>query len=178
MKEETSGKVVVMGGMVEKIRTIITRNGRNAGAKMAVFTLTDLQGSCEVVMWSDCFAVFGGMLIVDKILFVRGKVDLTRETPQIICEELIDLDHAPAKIAANRSVNILIDEAAATKDKIATLKHICAAHRGRSPVYITIKTMTGVKVKTQAGKSLAVNPTTDFCRQMENLVGSHNFSLR
>ena len=178
MKEETSGKQVIMGGMVEKIRTIITRNGRNAGAKMAVFTLTDLQGNCEVVMWSDCFAVFGGMLAVDRILFVRGKVDLTRETPQIICEELIDIEHAPAKIAANRSVNILIDEAAATKDKIASLKHICAAHRGRSPVYITIKTMTGVKVKTQAGKSLAVNPTTDFCRQMENLVGSHNFSLR
>ncbi|HBG26750.1 MAG: DNA polymerase III subunit alpha [Planctomycetes bacterium GWF2_41_51] len=181
LKDENSsnsGKPVIIGGMVQKIRSIITRNGRNAGAKMAVFTLTDLQGGCEVVMWSDCFAVFGGMLTVDKILFVKGKIDLTRETPQIICEELIDIEHAATKIAANRRIDILIEEAAVTKDKIASLKNICAAHRGRSPVYITIKTISGVKVKTMVGKSLAVNPTTDFCRQMENLVGSQNFQLR
>jgi len=178
LKDCTSGKPVIIGGMVQKIRSIVTRNGRNAGAKMAVFTLVDLQGSCEVVMWSDCFAVFGGMLAVDKILFVRGKVDTTRETPQIICEELIDLEHAATKIAANRSVNILLEEIAATKEKIASLKHLCSVHRGRSPVYITIKTISGVKVKTQAGKSLSVNPTTDFCRQMENLVGTENFQLR
>jgi DNA polymerase III alpha subunit len=49
---------------------------------MAVWTLADLQGTCEVVMWSDCFAVFGQMLTVDKILFIKGRVDLTRETPQ------------------------------------------------------------------------------------------------
>jgi DNA polymerase III alpha subunit len=105
-------------------------------------------------------------------------VDLTRETPQIICEELIDLEHAPTKISANRSVNIWIDEAAVTKEKIASLKSICAAHRGRSQVYVTIKTMTGVKVKTMVGKSLAVNPTTEFRRQMQELVGTDNFSVR
>ena len=66
-------------------------------------------------MWSDCFAVFGQMLAVDKILFVRGRVDLTRETPQIICEELIDIATAETKLAMNRSVNILLDEAQVTK---------------------------------------------------------------
>ncbi|MFA5292482.1 MAG: DNA polymerase III subunit alpha [Phycisphaerae bacterium] len=177
LKDETSGRPVIIGGMVQKVRSIVTRNGRNAGAKMAVFTLQDLQGNCEVVMWSDCFAVFGQMLAVDKILFVRGKVDLTRETPQIICEELIDIEHAATKITANRSVNILLDEAQATKEKIARLKSICSAHRGKSPVYITVKTNTGFKVKTMAGRNLNVNPSTDFCRQMEQLLGANNFQL-
>jgi len=178
LRDETNGKTIIIGGMVQKVRSIITKNGRNAGSKMAVFTLMDLQGSCEVVMWSDCFAVFGQMLAVDKILFVKGKVDLTRETPQIICEELIDLEHAATKIAANRSVNILLSEIETTGEKIASLKKICEAHRGKSPVYITIRTTTGMKVKAQAGKNLMVNPTADFCRQMENLVGTANFSLR
>jgi DNA polymerase III alpha subunit len=128
-------------------------------------------------MWSDCYAVFGEMLAVDNILFVKGRVDLTRETPQIICDELIDLEHAAAKIAANRSVNILLEEAQATKEKIARLKSICSAHRGKSPVYITVKTNAGVKVKTMAGRNLNVNPSTDFCRQMEQLLGTSNFQL-
>jgi len=177
LKEDTTGGTIIIGGMVQKVRSIVTRNGRNAGAKMAVFTLADLQGSCEVVMWSDCYAVFGEILAVDKILFVKGRVDLTRETPQIICDELIDIEHAAMKLAANRSVNILLEEAQATKEKIARLKSICSAHRGKSPVYITVKTNTGVKVKTMAGRNLNVNPSTDFCRQMEQLLGASNFQL-
>ena len=117
------------------------------------------------------------MLEVDRILFVKGRIDLTRETPQIICEELIDIENAATKLAVNTKVNILLDEAEATKEKIASLKSICSAHRGKSPVYITVKTITGIKVKTMASRNLAVNPSTDFCRQMENLVGTNNFQL-
>jgi len=175
LTEDKAGQMVIIGGMVQKIRNIVTRNGRNAGAKMAVFTLQDLQGSCEVVMWSDCYARFGNALEVDQVLFVKGKLDFTREMPQIICDELIDLERAADKLAA--SVNILLEEAQATKEKIARLKSICSAHRGKSPVYITVKTNTGFKVKTMAGRNLNVNPSTDFCRQMEQLLGANNFQL-
>jgi DNA polymerase-3 subunit alpha len=175
LSEEKAGQTVVIGGMVQKIRNIVTRNGRNAGAKMAVFTIADLQGTCEVVMWSDCFAVFGQMLAVDKVLFVKGRLDLTREAPQIICDELIELEHAGAKLAAN--INILLNEVEITKEKIAHIKSICSAHRGKSPVYITVKSNAGLTVKAAAGKGLAVNPSTDFCRQMEYLVGVKNFQM-
>jgi DNA polymerase-3 subunit alpha len=175
LSEDKAGQTVVIGGMVQKIRSIVTRNGRNAGAKMAVFTLEDLQGSCEVVMWPEYYARFGEGLAVDQVLFVKGKLDFTREMPQIICDELIDIERAAEKLAA--TVNILLEEAQATKEKIASLKSICSAHRGKSPVYITVKTNAGVKVKTMAGRNLNVNPSTDFCRQMEQLLGTDNFQL-
>ena len=44
---------VIIGGMVTKMRHIVTKNGRNAGSKMAVFTLQDLQGNVEVVVFSE-----------------------------------------------------------------------------------------------------------------------------
>ncbi|MCX5634148.1 MAG: DNA polymerase III subunit alpha [Phycisphaerae bacterium] len=175
LTEDREGQIIVIGGMVQKIRNIVTRNGRNAGAKMAVVTIEDLQGSCEVVMWSECYARFGDILKVDAVLFVKGRLDFTRETPQIICDELIELDRASLKLAAN--INILLSEEAVTKEKIAQIKSICSAHRGRSPVYVTVKTNKGLTVKTAVGKTLAVNPSTDFCRQMENLVGVQNFQL-
>jgi DNA polymerase-3 subunit alpha len=175
LTEDKGGQTVVIGGMVQKIRNIITRNGRNAGAKMAVFTLGDLQGSCEVVMWSDCYARFGSTLEVDKVLFVKGRLDFTREMPQIICDELIELDHAGARLASN--INIHLSEAEITKEKIAQIKSICSNHRGRSPVYVTVKTNKGLTIKTAVGKNLSVNPSTDFCRQMENLIGAENFQL-
>jgi DNA polymerase-3 subunit alpha len=176
LTEEKEGQVIIIGGMVQKIRNIITRNGRNAGAKMAVFTLEDLQGNCEVVMWSDCFARFGHTLAVDQVLFVKGRLDFTREMPQIICDELIDISAAGAKLAAN--INILLSEAEITKEKIVSIKSICSAHHGKSPVYVTVRTNKGVSVRTAVGKTLTVNPSADFCRQMEQLVGKNNLQLR
>ena len=38
---------VVIGGMVTKIRHIVTKNGRNAGSKMAVFALAGFAGKCR-----------------------------------------------------------------------------------------------------------------------------------
>jgi DNA polymerase-3 subunit alpha len=176
LSEDKAGQTIIIGGMVQKIRNIITRNGRNAGAKMAVFTLADLQGSCEVVMWSDCYAVFGNSLAVDQVLFVKGRLDFTREMPQIICDELIDISQAGAKLAAN--INILLSEAEITKEKIVSIKSICSAHHGKSPVYVTVKTNKGITVRTAVGKTLTVNPSADFCRQMEQLIGKKNLQLR
>ncbi|MBN1788573.1 MAG: DNA polymerase III subunit alpha [Sedimentisphaerales bacterium] len=176
LTEDRAGQIIVVGGMIQKIRNIITRNGRNAGAKMAVFTLEDLQGSCEVVMWSDCYARYGHTIAVDQVLFVKGKLDFTREMPQIICDELIDISEAGRKLAAN--ITISLDESEITKEKIVHIKSICSAHRGKSPVYVTVKTNKGVTVKTAVGKTLTVNPNTDFCRQMEQLVGKKNLQLR
>ena len=40
------------------------------------------------------------LLEVDKILFVRGKVDCRRELPNIIADELIAIEDAGEKLAA------------------------------------------------------------------------------
>ena len=169
------GREAVIGGMVVKVRSIITKNGRNAGSKMAVFTLEDLQGNCEVVMWPETFAKFGHLLEVDRILFVRGKVDYTRELPQIICEELISIDEASEKLATN--VRIKLNDIEITKEKIAKIKTICQKHKGKSRVYVTVTTANGLKISTAANRTLSVNPDVEFCKKIEQIVGTKNFEL-
>ncbi len=70
----------------------MTKNGRNAGSKMAVFVLEDLQGQVEVVLFPETLSKYGDILAEDAIVFVKGKADFRRETPNIIAEELISLD--------------------------------------------------------------------------------------
>ena len=60
---------------------------------------------------------------------MKGRLDFTREMPQIICDELIELDRAGARLASN--INILLSEAEITKEKIAQIKSICSNHRGK-----------------------------------------------
>jgi len=165
---------VTIGGMVTKRRYHITQRGRNAGTKMAVFILEDLQGSAEVVLFPDTLNKFADLLVEDTVVFVRGKLDYRRERPNIIAAELIALNDVTEKLAAK--VKISLDAKDVTKEKVATIKSICLHHRGRSPVYVAVRTDKG-RVLAKADSDLSVNPDLDFCRKMRQLIGQENFKL-
>ena len=165
---------VVIGGMITKKRYHITQKGRNAGSKMAVFILEDLQGSAEVVLFPDVLNKFEPLLAEDTIVFVKGKLDHRREKPNIIAIDLITLDEVREKLAAR--VKIKLDAKDITKEKIAEIKSICRHHKGKSPVYVAVKTNKG-SVYATADKTLSVNPDTEFCRKMRQIVGTQNFQL-
>jgi len=170
------GREVVVGGMVTKIRHIVTRKGRNAGSKMAVFTLEDLQGDCEVVVFSGVLSEYGQMLEVDNILFVSGKVDCRREAPNIICEELIGIDDVFDKLAAK--VWIHLGSENVTPEKVSRIRSICSAHRGKSSVGVSVKTTAGFRVWAVADKKLCVRPDVNLRRDLETVVGAGNVSFR
>ena len=167
-------KQIVIGGMITKIRYNLTKTGRNAGAKMAVFVLEDLQGQADVVMFPDVLSKFNDVLVADTIVFVKGKLDHRRERPNILAVELITMDEVREKLAAK--VRIRLDAKEVTKEKVAMIKSICQHHKGRSPIYVTVRTDKG-RVYATADRKLSVNPDPDFCRKMKQLVGEENFQL-
>jgi len=174
LAEANGEKQIVIGGMITKIRFNLTKTGRNAGSKMAVFTLEDLQGQVEVVMFPDMLNEYGDVLVPDAIVFVKGKLDYRRERPNVLASELIRMEDVREKLAAK--VQIGLDAGGVTKEKVAMIKSICQHHRGKSSVYVAVRTDKG-KVYAAADKELNVNPDLDFCRKMRQLVGEENFQL-
>ena len=174
LAEANGEKQIVIGGMITKIRFNLTKTGRNAGSKMAVFTLEDLQGQVEVVMFPDVLNEYGDVLEQDAIIFVKGKLDYRRERPNVLAAELIRMEDVREKLAAK--VQIGLNAREVTKEKVAMIKSICQHHRGKSSVYVAVRTPKG-KVYAAADKELSVNPDLDFCRKMRQLVGKDNFQL-
>jgi len=172
--EADEGKTVIIGGMIARIRFNVTKTGRNAGAKMAVFTLEDLQGQVDVVMFPDVLNRFSGALVQDAVVFVKGKLDWRREKPNILAAELIPLEKVRESLAAK--VRIRLDAKDVTEEKVTAIRIICQHHKGKSPVYVAVKTDKG-SVYATADKELSVSPDLDFCRKMRQLVGEENFQL-
>ncbi len=167
-------KQVIVGGMITKIRYNLTKTGRNAGSKMAVFVLEDLQGQVEVVLFPDTLNDYASLLAEDAVVFVRGKADYRRERANIIASELIPLERAREKLA--KGVHIKLDAQRVTKETVQQIRSICQYHKGDRPFQIVIKTDKG-KIYATAGRDLSVNPDVDFCRKMRQLVGDENFAL-
>jgi DNA polymerase-3 subunit alpha len=174
LAESTGEKQVVIGGMVTRIRYNITRNGRNAGAKMAVFVLEDLQGTAEVVLFPDVLNQYASLVVEDTVVFVKGKTDFRRERPNIIASELIPLERAREKLA--KGVRIRLDARDVTQEKVTQIRSICEHHRGDRPLSVVVLT-SKARISATADKALSVNPDVEFCRKMKQLVGDENFAL-
>jgi DNA polymerase-3 subunit alpha len=172
--ETTQEREVTIGGMITKIRFNVTKSGKNPGQKMAVFTLLDLQGQVEVVVFPNILNQFAKLVASDKVVFVRGRLDFRREKPNIIASEIITYDDATDKLAGK--VRIDLDAKDVTKEKVARIKTICQHHRGKSSVYVAIRTDKG-RVYASADRNLAVNPDPDFCREIRHLIGPENLQL-
>jgi DNA polymerase-3 subunit alpha len=172
--ETSQEREVTIGGLVSKIRYNLTKTGKTAGSKMAIFTLLDLQGQVEVVLFPNTLNQFVKLLANDKIVFVKGRLDFRREKPNIIASELITLDEATDKLAGKVRINL--DANNVTKEKVAEIKSICQHHRGRSAVYVAIRTDKG-KVYASADRQLSVNPDPEFCREIRHLLGPENLQL-
>ena len=100
---------------------------------MAVFTLEDLQPTCEVMVFPKTMTEHGHKLADDVVVCVKARVDKREEAPKLIAME-IDVfegitDGAPPvriKVAVHQVSEGLIDE----------LKGLLSEHPGESQVFL------------------------------------------
>lgn len=80
--ETMAEQPVTLAGVVNQVRTIITKKGD----QMAFVQLEDLQGTIEAVVFPRLWEQTKELWEVDRILLVRGKVSLRGRDPSIIIE--------------------------------------------------------------------------------------------
>ncbi len=86
---------VLVGAMAQSVRTIVSRNGRNAGKKMAIVTIEDTRATAEAVLFPNTYEQFSHLLESDDPFFVSGRVDHSRGDPQVIVDRLVPIDGVP-----------------------------------------------------------------------------------
>jgi len=173
LKQITANMEVIIGGIISRLRYCVTKNGRGAGSRMAMFTLEDLNGTVEGVIFPDALALYDELIQKDRMVFLRGMVDFRREEPSIRVNEVFDMSRAEEELTG--AVSVQLDSSHCDKDTLKHLKALCASHPGRCPVYVSVGTSRNLRVTIQAGKS--VRPNAEFRRKLEALVEKGNFQL-
>jgi DNA polymerase-3 subunit alpha len=85
--ETMTGHKVTVAGIVNWIRQIYTKNGK----QMAFVELEDVQGSIEVIVFPRVYEETRETWQEDKVMVVRGKIDTKGGNgPKIICERVDD----------------------------------------------------------------------------------------
>ena len=77
--------------MITHVRITVTRAKKE---KMAILTIEDLTGPIEAVVFPPAYATYFPHLEVDRIVFLKGKVDRRREEPCIVVDQVIPIEKA------------------------------------------------------------------------------------
>jgi DNA polymerase-3 subunit alpha len=170
------GHEIVIGGLVEKIRTVMVKNrGKEAPAKMGIITLEDLKGKTEFVLFPDDYAKFQPIIEPDRLVFVRGHVDRRRETPSVRAFDVIPLEDAPKHLTTDCVIRI--NSIGTSTSLVDQFHQLFRKYSGKCKITFIVRTSQGHDVTIQLADRFGVTVSPSFIQEVEKLVGSGHLQL-
>jgi len=163
MERRRDGEVVTVGGIVGAIKQLTTKKGE----PMVFMRLDDLTGSTEIVVFNSVYAASRELLVPDRVLVVKGRVDHKQEgETKLIALEVNPFEAMPER----RQVELRIDAAKAHAGVVRELAALVRDYPGEAPVVLALETSSGPK-RLAFGPEYKVQPVADFFAEVKALLG-------
>ena len=166
MQEENDlsqdGKNVKYAGIITAVKKKFTKNN----TRMAFVTIEDLYGSCEVIVFENCYAKCSNLLIEDSIVSVDGRLSVREDdSTTIIAREITELKENKPQML-NLNITNLSEE---QKDKL----------RGTIKFFVGDK--NNIMLQIENGDSLAkagaIYLTDEILEEFQELIGKERVSI-
>jgi DNA polymerase-3 subunit alpha len=145
---------------------------------MAFGTLEDLEGSFDLVIFSEPYERFSSLLRVAKDgdessagpipLLVSGTLE-AGETPKILVREFVRLDEAENQLAAQ--LRVRVKEPEVSRDRMIALRRLLGAHPGECEVVLHVLIPGESETVLSLGPARGVTPSDDLRRDVDALFG-------
>ncbi|MFP6655230.1 MAG: DNA polymerase III subunit alpha, partial [Myxococcota bacterium] len=174
--EEKFGREVRAGGLLTGLREVLTKRGK----RMGFGTLEDLEGSFELVIFTEPFEQHVALLREAKEEMAadgtRGPIPLIihgmleeGDPPKILVRDVTRLDLAEEKLSASLRVRVTAPDI--TRDRLMALKTLLGAHSGDCGVYLHITIPGESETVLGLGGIRGVSPSAELCREVDRLFG-------
>ena len=163
IERRRDGEVVVVGGIIASLKQMTTKKGE----PMVFAGLEDVTGSCEVVAFSSVYANARELLMLDRVVIVKGRVDHKQEgETKLLALELSAFEAVPER----REVRLRVDASKARAGVIRELAGVVRDFPGDAPVIVSLETTVGRKT-LELGPAYRVRPEPDFYAEVKALLG-------
>ncbi len=162
LERRRDGEVVTVGGIVGQLKQLTTKKGE----PMVFMRLDDVTGGVEVVVFNSVYAAARHLLVPDRVLVLKGRVDHKEGETKLIALEMAEFETAPER----RQVRLKLDARKAPAGLIRDLANVVRDFPGEAPVLIDMVTSAGPKT-LRLGPGHKVQPVPDFFAEVKALLG-------
>jgi DNA polymerase-3 subunit alpha len=171
LKNLESNQEVLLGGMLTQVRFMNTkRPGRNGHSRYVRCNLEEFTGSIECMMWPDDFMRNKDEFAEDRIVFVKGVVELRSEQPKLVLTRVFGLEAARCELTRSLILTIpLVESPPSLMDQLAReLKRT----PGTCVVWLNVLDADGRRAVLRAGDGFRINPAAIDLNRLESLLGA------
>jgi DNA polymerase-3 subunit alpha len=169
LSEKPEDAEVLIGGIIDSVNRTTTKKGK----PIAYFTIEDMEGIANCVIFSTKLASLNDKLHPDEVVFIKGKVGFRDADASIRVTEIITPEEMEKIIEKKSPKNAIIrlKYAQINDDILSGLKEIISANKGPCPVFIKfeIPGNKSVTIKTSDGYSISLNE--NVFNGIRNLIG-------
>jgi DNA polymerase-3 subunit alpha len=164
--QELAEREVTVGGIVVGLRLIKTKKGD----RMATFTLEDLEGGAEVLVFPETYKKVATRLADDAVVIVKGRAESVDEgRSRLLATDVVPLDQA--RMAETRFVTIRVPCVTWDRAKGERLRDILGSHRGECPVTLEMIRPGGESVAVAPSAYFRVRADQTMRAEVEGLLG-------
>jgi DNA polymerase III subunit alpha len=165
IKEQADGKDVRIGGVIQHVKTIQSKNGL-----MAFVTLEDMNGSVELTVFSRLYGSAESMLVVDEMILVRGDLQKDENSAKILAQEIISLDSAEEKWSA--SVHLIVDLVRTREAELIQLRDLLSGYPGECKTFLHLRDPgAGAETVISLAEAFKVRAGSELRREVNGLLG-------
>ncbi|MFN4260830.1 MAG: DNA polymerase III subunit alpha [Gemmataceae bacterium] len=160
---------VILGGMITQLRFQNTKKARNGNTRYARCKLEDFSGAVECVMWPDDFVRYKDEFTEDRVCFVKGIVERSRDEPGLILSRVMSVEQGKRELA--RALVLSLNVNLHGPEIIDALARLLEQSRGSCPVFLAVTDAAGKRAILKVNERIRVNPATVCINDLEDLLG-------
>ncbi|RGC65630.1 DNA polymerase III subunit alpha [Micromonospora sp. MW-13] len=153
-----------VSGIISGLHRKVTKQGN----PWAIVTLEDHDAAVECLIFPKTYALYGDTLTQDRVVSVRGRINVRDETISLYGEEITLLDVSRAN--SEPPVVIALQANQVSPRLVQDLKHILTTHPGRAPVHVRLD-RHGARSLLLNLKPFRVTPEPAFYGDVKALLG-------
>jgi len=159
-----------IGGMVISRKEKTTKKG----ARMAVFTLEDLHGVVEVIVWPKTYEIYTELINGEGPVFIKGVADVDEEKGfKVIANEIFPISEAKKKFT--NSIHVHIQTPGLEEETLKELKNIFTDYKGASDVILHFRVPGKGELAIRARGGVSADD--GLIGEIERIVGEQSVFL-
>src|SRR5947209_5959324 len=144
--------------MLTDVRILNTKKARNGNTRYLRCSLEDFTGTAKCVMWPDDFLRYKDEVSEDRVCFVRGVVERTREEPGLILSRILSLEQAQRELTTGLILSLSLDLHG--PQHVDAVAQILRRTPGHCPVFLSIRDASGKRTLLKSSEEFRINPTS------------------
>ena len=165
---------VTIGGVVNAMRITVTKRGRSAGQKMALFRIAGLEGTpVQAVCFSEDYKKAQDALEDDAVCLFTGTIDTQREEPSM----RVTMVEPVHEVLTRRVARVILTIDHDDESALGAIRECLGEHRGNVPVYLRFPEADDDRL-VRCGSNFKISVSEESLDAMAMVVGRDNVICR